>query len=349
MAVEDYNWADRLVHKLAFGTKVPQDVLCDIEAQLYADQISRQKAMAPIFITSLPRAGTTVLLEVLARHPALVAHSYRDMPFVLSPIIWRRVSSRFHVAQDAAERSHGDGLMINVDSPEAFEEVLWLREFGDHYTKTGIATWDRLPPEFVKTFREHMKALIASRGVEHGGRYLSKNNANIARYGALARALPDAKFLLPLRHPLDQAVSLMKQHKRALAEHDATPFARAYTRDVGHFEFGRNHRPILFDSFATDGLDPEHVDYWLAYWIAGHRQFESDMRAVVLDMAALTNGTTPVEAVFDRLGLAPSAEALAHASGLLRPLPERRDDAGADEDLLKTATELFETIRARAI
>ncbi|WP_144096347.1 sulfotransferase [Croceicoccus sediminis] len=349
MAVEDYNWADRLVHRLAFGSKVPQDVLCDLEAQFYAQQIAQQKAMAPIFITSLPRAGTTVLLEVLARHPALVAHSYRDMPFVLSPIIWRRVSSRFHVAQDAAERSHGDGLMINVDSPEAFEEVLWLREFAGHYAAKGIKTWDRLPDAFVKTFRDHMKALIASRGVEHGGRYLSKNNANIARYGALARAMPDAKFLLPLRHPLDQAASLLQQHVRAMAEHDATPFARAYTRDVGHFEFGRNHRPILFGEFATDGLDALHIDYWLAYWTAAHRQFESDMRAIVLDMEALTSGVTKVETVFEKLDLAPSPEAQAHAGGLLRPLPHRREDSGCDANLLNAATALYETIRSRAI
>ncbi|MBS7670769.1 hypothetical protein [Croceicoccus gelatinilyticus] len=56
-----------------------------------------------------------------------------------------------------------------------------------------------------------------------------------------------------------------------------------------------------------------------------------------------------METVFEKLALAPSAEALDHAGGLLRPLPRRREASGCDEELLKSATDLFETIRERAI
>jgi len=80
---------------------------------------------APIFITSLPRAGTTILLAALNSVPQLATHLYRDMPFVMAPLLWSRLSGRFRKQAVLQERAHGDGIAIGYDSPEAFEEVIW--------------------------------------------------------------------------------------------------------------------------------------------------------------------------------------------------------------------------------
>jgi hypothetical protein len=348
MALEDYNWADRMVHKLAFGAAAPQAILCDMEARQFGPAIAAQDVGPPVFVTALPRAGTTLLLEVLAKHPSLVSHSYRDMPFVLSPIVWRRLSARFQVRQQAKERSHKDGLMVSVDSPEAFEEVLWLKHFPSHYRTSGIETWERLPDGFVEALRRHMKALDVSRGATVGPdpRYLSKNNANIARLPALASAFPGAQVLVPLRHPLDHAHSLLKQHHRALDSHARSRFTRAYTADIGHFEFGETHRPILFEGMGEviAHHDPLQPDYWIAYWIAAHRHLERGGAYAFVDMERFT-GKPGMAAMFEKLGLAPAPEAAAAGDAMVHPMA--RYDASGEEGspLVAEALEIYQRLR----
>lgn len=221
MALEDYNWADRMVHRIAFGARAPQQILMDMEDRRFGERLASQEMGPPIFITALPRAGTTLMLEVLSCHPDTATHIYRDMPFVLSPLIWQQLSGNFQVRQDAKKRSHGDGILVSADSPEAFEEILWQREYPQDFQDDAIRLRDRLDPKFVSSLHRHMRAICLARGKPSAitSRYVSKNNANIARLGALAEAFPDAAIIIPLRHPIDQARSLLRQHQKALASH----------------------------------------------------------------------------------------------------------------------------------
>ncbi|WP_265570162.1 sulfotransferase [Sphingomicrobium nitratireducens] len=348
MALEDYGWADRMVHKLAFGSTMPQQVLLDMERKRYGKAIAEQPVTAPIFITAPARAGTTILLEILSRHPAVVTHTHRDMPFILSPIVWRGMTRRFQVRQDKKERSHGDGIMVDVDSPEAFEEVLWLRGQANHYHPEGIKPWERLPDAFAERLRDHMRALIVSRAgkPDPTRRYVSKNNANIARLDALAETFPDALFVVPLRAPIDHARSLLKQHRAAIASHGAHEFARDYAAQIGHFEFGKVHRPILFPGMhaAARAHATTTIDYWLHYWICAYRFLEGQHHARFLDMARFTAGK-PVAALLAHLGLSPDADTVAQGEMLLRPMSEYGDDMGASPALLEEAGALFERLR----
>ena len=121
---ESYGRVDRLLHQLAFSAITPQLALADIEDSLFARQIAAT-LVKPVFVTSLARAGTTMLLELIAGLTGFASHTYRDAPFVLSPLIWDRLSSRLRTNGRSIERAHGDGVTINTDSPEAFEEVVW--------------------------------------------------------------------------------------------------------------------------------------------------------------------------------------------------------------------------------
>jgi hypothetical protein len=133
-----YSQADRLLHRLAFGPAQLQTVAAELEESLFAKDWAPAHAERPVFITSLPRAGTTVLLEALHRLPGCAAHTYRDMPFLLAPVLWSRVSRGFRRRSEHRERAHGDGLKINEDSPEAFEEVLWKNYYPHKYTPARI-------------------------------------------------------------------------------------------------------------------------------------------------------------------------------------------------------------------
>ncbi|QZH75829.1 MAG: sulfotransferase [Erythrobacter sp.] len=344
--MEDYSWADRMVHRLAFGARAPQALLREMEQSKFGGAIAAQHVTAPVFITALPRAGTTLVLELLAQHPLVATHRYRDMPFVLSPVIWRQLSRRFQVKADAKERSHGDGMMVDADSPEAFEEVFWLRHLPGDFSDRGIATRDGLPADTADALRDYMRALVLARGVP-GARYVSKNNANVARLPALASAFPDARILVPLRHPLDQAQSLLHQHRKALASHSASRFARAYPRDIGHFEFGADHRPILFAGMdaVIAAHTPDSIEYWLGYWIAAMRHVEACGLGEVLDMQRFTSAPDGVATLFARLGLPAASEVPRAAQAMVAPI--KSYGAPVESSLAREAMALYEDMRSK--
>ncbi|MBS3744816.1 MAG: sulfotransferase, partial [Wenzhouxiangellaceae bacterium] len=96
------------------------------------DEIDGVTIDKPIYVASVARSGTTILTEVLTRHPDVTSHRYSDFPNVYTPY-WRNwLAQRTRKAPDrAVERAHKDRLMVTSESPEAVEEVLWMRFF-DH-------------------------------------------------------------------------------------------------------------------------------------------------------------------------------------------------------------------------
>ena len=67
--------------------------------------------------------GAPFVQKVLCEFETL---TYRDMPFILAPLLWDKISRPLRKAGEKVERAHGDGMMVSFDSPEAFEEVVWL-------------------------------------------------------------------------------------------------------------------------------------------------------------------------------------------------------------------------------
>lgn len=347
---KNYGFMDRMVHKIAFGTQHAQNTLCDMESRLYDRNIAQQQVERPIFVTALPRAGTTLLLEILSRHPDVVTHTYRDMPFVLSPVIWRQLMGRFQIRLSKRERAHSDGIMVDTDSPEAFEEVLWLRSFPGDFRGDGIALRQGQTPDIRKQMTDLIIRLIASRSPNGPGalRYVSKNNANIARLASLKEAFPDAHFLVPLRHPIDHAISMHKQHIRFLEIHHNDKFAKSYMRDIGHFEFGALHKPILFDGMqdVIAQYDPKSLDYWIAYWIKTYVHLAGVKGALFLDMEDFT-AKASVEPLLAALGLGEDRGTIDFARTFIKPIKRYSDVCAKSENLSREAVGLYEEIRRK--
>jgi hypothetical protein len=348
---------DRTLHKLAFGSKALQGVLEDMEQSMFEGQWRKINVTAPMFLTSLPRAGTSVLLQALSRVGAIATHTYRDMPFVLTPVLWQKASRAFRRTSELEERAHGDGLAINEDSPEAFEEVLWLQHFADHYDEQGIDCWreDTAAGAFAEAFTEHMRKVIFLRraGEDSDPRYVSKNNANIARIGYLGKLFPDAVIVVPLRHPLEQAISLFRQHLNFNRQHAEDAFTRRYMADIGHFEFGELHRPLRFDGFGelAAGRSPDSVDYWLAYWVAA---FETIARQEGLCLASFEGICSDPEYglrnLLENLGLEARENGVTNAVQLFRAPPApRRGKYQFDAVLEQRALELYKSLLERCV
>ncbi len=267
-----YSKVDRILHRVAFTSVKLQVSLSDMEDHLFSKKISLIEVNKPVFITAIPRAGTTLLLELLVKQGEFASHCYRDMPFVLVPMLWEQFSRPFRKDDELRERAHGDGMLINVDSPEAFEEMIWKAFWKNHYTSRYIVPWEKEnDDEFSFFLQNHLRKIIFLRSQKYGMdiRYVSKNNLNISRIDYIRRLFPDATIVLPFRSPVQHAASLLKQHLNFISIHKVDKFAKKYMQAVGHYDFGENLRPVDFSHWYSEGVSSpqETMSFWLEYWL----------------------------------------------------------------------------------
>jgi hypothetical protein len=356
---ENYSALDRLLHRVAFKTTSAQIAVADIEDRLFAKQLAACKVERPVFITSLPRAGTTMLLELCAGMTEFASHCYRDMPFVLVPCLWNRFSASFRKNAKPQERAHGDGMLIDFDSPEALEEVLWQAFWRRHYAADRIAPWkideDRHETaEFNQFFRAHMrKVMLVRRGPDAPTtRYLSKNNLNIARTALLRKLFPDAVIVVPFREPLQHVASLLKQHRNFLDIHKGDRFASDYMRAIGHYEFGDNLRPVDFDGWfdRRRSNDAESLAFWLEYWATGYRHLlgqDIDLRFIDYD-ALCENPEQGLRRLADAVECREPDTLLAAAANIHAARARNVDVAAVPQSLLDEVDSVYSELKARA-
>ena len=265
MSHASYSFGARLLHQLALSNVALAEVSFDVDQAWGAAERRDISRESHVFVAGLARAGTTILMRRLFASGAFRSLTYRDMPFVLAPNIWRRFEAFGSRHMEAVERAHGDGLMVDFDSPEALEEVFWRVICGGDYLLRDRLVPMTAAPETLDKFRRYVAALLQAHPDK---RYLSKNNNNILRLSSLAAAFPGAVILVPFREPLAQAASLAEQHRRFCSAGHDSRFTRKYMQWLAHHEFGPGHRPFVFDGEMPEGDPAQGLDYWLRLWIA---------------------------------------------------------------------------------
>ncbi|HPU16985.1 MAG TPA: sulfotransferase, partial [Polymorphobacter sp.] len=255
------------------------------------------------------------------------------------------------------ERAHGDGMLVGLDSPEAFEEMLWHAFAPERYSGAELKVWpDTLPTEQRERLAGHMLQIAELRrpGAAATTRYASKNNLNIVRIGLLAKAFPDADIVVPFREPVQHAASLLRQHENFLGVHARDDFTRSYMAGVGHFDFGTNLKPVDFDGWRATSphRDPQTLDFWLAYWIAAYTHLlDQHGNSIILvgHEALCANPAQVMAALAARLRLTDPAGFVASGADIrdstARPVPT----AGVDTALLAAATALHQRLLAAAL
>lgn len=267
--------------------------LGNLETRLLSPQLRSVRIDRPIYVTGLARSGTTILLEMLASHDDVATHQYRDFPMLFTPYWWGEAQPKTGAPEPPVERSHGDGLFVTRESPEAMEEMLWMAFFPDAHNPrvSQILEGDAAAGAFAQFYRDHIRKLLLLRG---GRRYVAKGNYNLTRIPWLARQFDDARFVVPIRHPVQHIASLIKQHRLFCDAERRHPRALAYMRRVGHFEFGLDCRPVNVGNTEEveqirelwDGAEPVRgwARYWAALyrWVADRVSSETDLRQKVL-------------------------------------------------------------------
>ena len=256
--------------------------LADIETRHLQPRLTEMKVDRPIYVCGLARSGSTILLETLAAHADTGTYRYMDYPFPMIPYFWSRFTRQHAADSTAQERSHGDGLQVTPQSPEAIEEMLWMHFMPNSHNPDHDNTLsaDTEQTDFKAFYTNTIRKLLLARDAP---RYLAKNNYNIIRLPFLLSCFPDARFVVPVRDPVWHIASLMKQHKLLSEQAAGDSSAVAYMRHVGHFEFGGDMRPLnLGDREHTAHLQSlwqkgRDVEAWAEYWAAIHRHLLEDL------------------------------------------------------------------------
>lgn len=338
--MSDYSALDRMLHRIVLGSAAMGEMLGDLDAGFAR---GAAPARTPVFVTGLARAGTTVLMRALHDLGDFASLTYADMPMVMAPNFWARISRTGRKARVARERAHGDGVMVDFDAPEALEEVFWRSHAGRAYIRPDGLVPHVPDADMLAAYRAWLARICHRYGKP---RYLAKNNNLMLRLGPLARALPDAVFLVPVREPLAQAESLRAQHARFAG---ADRFTRDYMRWLVHHEFGPDQRPYRLPGQPVPEGPRERVDYWLTLWLAAYGWLEAAM-------AAAPDRIRPV--IYEALGRDPGAwERVARLAGLppappsvpfRMPSATPVGEAAADPALLARARALYGALADRA-
>ena len=243
--MNNYSWLEQKLHKFALSSQFMREVTFDFES---TNIVPLSETGDHVFITGLARSGTTILLNALYKSNIFASLSYADMPFVLAPNLWSKISFKKKDLK-FKERAHGDGIKVSTDSPEAFEEVFW-KTFNEVDSD-----------ELEEKFRVYVGNIVHRYKKE---RYLSKNNQNIKRVELISSIFTQSKIIIPFRDPIQHSYSLLIQHEKFIKDSRIDKFISKYMKLIGHTEFGPNYIPIQNQNlnFPND----LEINHWIEQW-----------------------------------------------------------------------------------
>ena len=244
--MNNYSTLQRFLHRSVLSSQFMREVMFDVEKSIFLKKDDNFDDNH-VFVAGLARSGTTILLNAIYQSNQFASLTYDDMPFILAPNFWKKISpnkshDKFH------ERSHGDGIRVSTNSPEAFEEVFWKT-----FTDNSIIR-DELFIKFI--------SLILKKN--NKTRYLSKNNQNIKRLNLINEIFPCSIILIPFRDPLQHAFSLYSQHMKFIKVQNKDSFIRNYMNWIGHSEFGLDYRMIHPSNLLYP--NEKEFNHWLEQW-----------------------------------------------------------------------------------
>ena len=267
---------DRLGGVLNTRGAVAMRRLANLETRVLGAAIADVRIDRPVYVCGLARAGTTLLLELLASVPGFTSHRYADFPFLWTPYWWNALRARLGLPEgDPVERAHRDRVRVTFESPEAFEEIFWTHFF-PHRHETGVdqvLDADAASPAFDEFYRAHLRKLLAVRGAT---RYVAKGNYNLVRIGYLLRLFPQARFVVAVREPRAHVASLVRQDRQFRAWAQQDPRIGAQLARRGHFEFGPGKRALhVGDARAAETIaacfaEGREVEGYARQWIASY-------------------------------------------------------------------------------
>lgn len=259
----DYSYWSKLLHTIILDNYALGRFLMEREIKK-KDHGEPSNAKKFIMVTGLARGGTTALTNLIYDEGLFHAIKYANMPFLLSPGIWKKAYSPKDSKKK--ERAHGDRVLFGEDSIEAFEEYFFKAHLDDHYIHEHSLRVHDIPQDLLLTYYKYQD-LFQQKG---GTLYLAKNNNFILRGASILKQSAAASVLLIFRDPESHARSLLRQHENFVERQQKDEFVLRYMNWLGHHEFGLGQKQfsLSVDSDLAEGNDTKYgLSYWLTIWI----------------------------------------------------------------------------------
>ncbi len=327
----DYSYWSKLLHHIVLDNPATGRYLLRQELK------RRTKATNQNFIivSGLARAGTTAMLNLLFASGAFKSIRYSNMPFLLAPVLWRRLYRPKSLKKK--ERAHKDSLSVDKDSPEAFEEYYFKASLQDAYIDQNHLKKHQLSPEMHKEYLQYQSLFGEENKV-----YLAKNNNFILRYESLRQQNKDFKLIIMFREPLQHAHSLLRQHRHFTNLQKKDPFVLTYMNWLGHHEFGLNHK-----TFSLEGMEnpypTDSLNHWLTKWINYYTyilQFSKDPGLYFVSNLSLRKYPEKVlHKLSESIGIDINSSITEHGSGT-----DNTDISASDPSLQAKAEQIYQTL-----
>ncbi len=257
----NYSATDKFLHKFYLDNYSISKATLEMEEILHGSNAKKLDVSQYVFVTGLARSGTTAVMRKIFQTGEYASLQYSNMPFLLSPNLWKKNSKI-----EAHERAHKDGIIIDGNSPEEFDEYFWKAFLKDAYIKENGLSINEIDEKVQEKYETYVKLICLAKGKT---KYVSKNNNNVLRLDTL-RMIEGSKIILLFRNPISHAASLMKLHKSFSKDQEEDSFALDYFNYLGHHEFGLNHKPFLltkeFEEYRNRYKTGD-LNYWLAIWL----------------------------------------------------------------------------------
>jgi hypothetical protein len=268
MIAEEYNRLSRFLHSISLGSNAISELSFEINQALFysTKKIQQSTDNKPVFISGLARSGTTAILNHLYDTKKFATLTYEDMPFVLAPNLWRKLTGAGKQLE-LKERAHGDKIFINNQSPEAIDEVFWKVFLNNEYVAKDSLKLNQISSEILYKYKIFTELICLKNFTNGSLRYLSKNNNSILRIDSLKQQFSSCSIIIPFRSPLEHAQSLLEQHIHFSKLQTDNPFILKYMNWIGHYEFGLNQKYFDLNSKEKNTYSNLDINYWLNIWL----------------------------------------------------------------------------------
>ena len=266
----NYSELDKVLHRQFLSNSPLSNYFYE---RLKDKSVNEKKSnLKHIFITGLARSGTTALLNKIYSSNEVGSFLYSYMPFILSPRIANIFSKISKKESKTFERFHKDGILINQDSPEALDEIFWIKSLPKESYLSSISDMFILNRNTLKAYDYFLRRYSQ---IQKKRRLVIKNNNNHIRIKYLAKYFTKSFFLIIFRDPLAHSQSLLNQHLNFIELQNEDPFILEYMKLIGHREFGIDSLPFSYSLKKQwkSKYGKENINYWLMQWIETHRWF----------------------------------------------------------------------------
>ena len=331
-----YTKTEKALHRIYLKNYFLSRSSLEMEEILVGPKIKELEIQEYVFITGLARSGTTALMRQIFETDDYASLQYSNMPMLLMPNLWKK-----KLNLEAHERAHKDGIIVDGNSPEEFDEYFWKAFLKDRYIQEGMMPHE-VPGDVLKKYMTYVALICHSKNKT---RYVSKNNNNILRLDAL-RQMPNNLIFVLFRDPFSHASSLMKLDRSFTQSQEEDPFALEYFNFLGHHEFGLGHKPFwLTEAFKerVDRFSKDQIEYWIAVWI-NYYQYLLEQNPEQLHLLCFEDLIQEPARVYQYVADTIQSTKLRIPESRHRPASYQAIDC--DPDLLKEAQEIYQRLKA---